>query len=347
MKQLRSHAVNTDYKPFGSLTTGLATPLSDIDIAFDSHSQPFEVSTTVRAKKKKIKKLQLMHRYMYRMQSIHDPRVVGWARVPVLKMKHAPSGIEIQVVSSLNGLPKIALTQNWMDEFPQLRPIYLIVKTTLDVRGLTDPSTGGLGSYALVCMIVAFLRLGGVSRRDKLSSTLWEFLDFYGHFNTRINGISVEPTSVFKKRGSHHTIQSAELKDIAAEDERLALQQQLALVNENQPWLLCLQDPDDPASDLTKGSTRIMDIRMVFRVLSQRIRSWLAGTRERQTEDPLMPFFGKMLGHVRDRRRHFMRWARTPKINHLTISPPMPEYEISDSDHVEPKSAHDQLSQQA
>lgn len=318
-RQLRKNVLNVDFKPFGSVTTNLATPLSDIDIGFNVTNGRFEMTGASRTKKAQVKKLHLIHRYLHKFKSIEKQHVRDRARVPVLTLQHGPSKTDIQIVASVNGVPKTLQIQSWLDEFPQARSIYLLVKTALEVRGLTEPVTGGLGSYTLICMVVAFFRLSGNVKRDDLGSTLWEFLDFYAHFNTRTSCLSVEPTFVFKKRAQHNVTQATDLKDVAQDNELTDSQQQLAVANKAHPWLLCIQDPTDLWNDLGKPTTRIMDIRMTFRVLSQRLRSWLAGSTERQTEDPLMPFFGKMLGHVRDRRRHFLRWTRLPTTRHVQL----------------------------
>ena len=84
-------------------------------------------------------------------------------------------------------------------EFPQLRAIHNVIKASLDARGLMDPSTGGLGSYTLTVMIVAFLKKSSHTRSSGLGSILLEFLHFYEKFNTFYEGITADPPRVFKK----------------------------------------------------------------------------------------------------------------------------------------------------
>ena len=306
--QLHQRAINVQFELGGSMATGLATPLSDIDIACSvtDEEAPLKKGDITRDA---IGMLSTLKKATSQIPQMKQQFIVRAARVPVLYMKHMPSNTEFHFAATPVSKRQHLLITSWLEEFPQLRPLYLLVKTTLNVRGLSDPATGGLGSYALVCMIVAFLRMANKTKFDDLTSCLWEFLDFYAHFNTRVNCIAVEGGSIFKKRGSHET-RSAALQEVIDQHEIFYWQQQLAMINGRQPWLLCLQDPNDFSEDLGKGCHRIMDIRMTFRVLSQRLRSWLEGTPERQQDDPFRPFFGKMLGLVRDRRSHFMLWGR-------------------------------------
>lgn len=43
-------------------------------------------------------------------------------------------------------------------EFPLARPLTIVIKAFLKARNLTDVSTGGLGGYALINMVIAHLQ---------------------------------------------------------------------------------------------------------------------------------------------------------------------------------------------
>ena len=45
-----------------------------------------------------------------------------------------------------------------VEQLPLLRPMCLVLKTMLQQRGLSDPSTGGLGGYSLINLIVYYLK---------------------------------------------------------------------------------------------------------------------------------------------------------------------------------------------
>jgi DNA polymerase sigma len=64
----------------------------------------------------------------------------------------------------------------------------------LKVSRLNDPYTGGISSYALLLMIVAFLQSKGLMKKmdnqTNLGKILLEFLMFYGNgFNQSAQGI--------------------------------------------------------------------------------------------------------------------------------------------------------------
>ena len=320
--QLQTYALDANLRPFGSIVTGLATPISDMDVALEIDQSLAGTLNSLQLRVSRVEKLRLLQNYIYKHPPLKDPHIVKSTRVPVLRFMHGPSNLQLQVVPSLDGIDKVDLIRGWLEEFPYMRPIYFIVKTTLAVRGLSEPKEGGLGSYTLLCMILGFFRMAGNSRRDSLSATLCDFLEFYGHFNTRYYCISVRPPRMFKKRTRYEMKQVDRVEDAGGEDEVVRWHRKMSIVHETKPWLLCIQDPSDWSNDLGKVTERIMDIRMTFRVLAQRLRSWLDGTKERQTENPLIPFFGFMLGRIRDERRHFRRWASTPGHRRPVLSPP-------------------------
>jgi DNA polymerase sigma len=49
-------------------------------------------------------------------------------------------------------------SQRFQQRYPTLRPLVLTLKHLLFLRGLNKPYHGGLSSYALVLMVVAFLQ---------------------------------------------------------------------------------------------------------------------------------------------------------------------------------------------
>ena len=56
-----------------------------------------------------------------------------------------------------NGLQCVNLVNNYLVEYWFIEPLILVLKQMLKVNGLNDPWKGGLSSYGLLLMIVAFL----------------------------------------------------------------------------------------------------------------------------------------------------------------------------------------------
>ncbi|CAN0244752.1 unnamed protein product, partial [Phaeothamnion confervicola] len=100
-----------------------------------------------------------------------------------------------------NGQAANRLVRGFVDQFPALRPLVLVLKQFLKDRGLCESYTGGLSSYALVLMVARYLQ--EQSWQMDTGSLLMGFLDFYGnHFDPRTTGISVGHRCFFSRMPS-------------------------------------------------------------------------------------------------------------------------------------------------
>lgn len=338
-----------DCAVFGSLATALGTPSSDIDISFniqadtsrllpksDHEEQHFLFSESLSA----IKHLFWQDSAMRSMEVVH-------ARNPLVKMKHAYSGTDIQLVMCRNAYAS-KFAMEYLEEYPHLRPVYMIVRSALEARGFMEPTLGGLGSHSLLMMIVAFLKISPNSGPANLGAVLHEFFDFYAGFDTYNYGITIEPPSVFEKQhplgGKDRGTLEEHDEMTKSDDAEVGLQSCLRLiikwfnlpqiVNEidriaktsiSRPYLLQLQDPSNFNRNLTSATYRIMDVRQIFRVLSGKLERWLELPLERQyVNDPFQPFWNYMLGPIQDKRSWLSRWMHSHEAGELTedLAPP-------------------------
>ena len=60
--------------------------------------------------------------------------------------------------STHGGMECVKLVKTYLSEYDVLEPILLFLKHFLRLGELNNPYTGGLSSYALLLMIVAFLQ---------------------------------------------------------------------------------------------------------------------------------------------------------------------------------------------
>ena len=71
--------------------------------------------------------------------------------------------------------------ESYMTQLPALRPLTLVVKQFLAQRCLNEVYTGGLGSYAIMLMVLSFLQMhqrpGARSARANLGVLLIEFFE--------------------------------------------------------------------------------------------------------------------------------------------------------------------------
>lgn len=195
------------YREFGSQITGFASPTSDVDIRVFVPGLELDETKIGGAgeKKKKIQRknacdaVRAVNLALKAHPDFFHVHLVLQARYPLVYLRHMSSHTIFQIVSKFSASPSADYVQMYALEFPQLRAIHNVVKATLDARGLMDPYTGGLGSYTLTVMIVAFLKKSSHTRSSGLGSVLLEFLHFYENFNTLHEGITADPPRKFKK----------------------------------------------------------------------------------------------------------------------------------------------------
>jgi hypothetical protein len=116
--------------------------------------------------------------------------------------------VDVDISFNMDGGPaEAARIRGYMDEHGPLRPLTLVVKQFLAQRRLNEVYTGGLGSYAIMLMVLSFLQLhprGEATGADcNLGVLLIEFFELYGlHFNYERVGLSVRGGgSYFEKVG--------------------------------------------------------------------------------------------------------------------------------------------------
>lgn len=200
---------DVELETFGSHRTGLASPLSDIDIGFylpslqkDPNGERGPSPLRPEAQQKIRRKLGAIGRATEQIPNFAARETIFSARYPLFRMVHQPTGLEIQIVSARVHTDTVQTVENYIMEFPQLRTLYMVIKEALAARGLDDVRLGGLGSYSLLNMIVTSFKLKNISKTDSLGRCLITFLHFYAHFNTRSFCLSVDPPSIHPKRKS-------------------------------------------------------------------------------------------------------------------------------------------------
>lgn len=301
----------------GSHRTGLATPTSDIDVKFfmpeyeerDSTGRGSKIATP-KARKARTKKLELL-RNSFRASPRFVNSTLVYARVPIVRVMHRQTGLEINIQSLQPSLAARTCVAAYLSEYPTLRPIYMILRFTLEIRRLTTVFEGGFGSYTIFMMIVNALKHASIlpstghdATRYDLTAHLFWVLEFYAAADLRKNGYSPDPPRVFPKvvkpnkpKGPLQTYKPSKLIP-------------------KEPYLLCLQDPADPFNDLGKKSHSIKHVQEVFRQTSIKLRNRLADwdnlvskERKPRQESLLDTLVGAHYGHFEKRRRILARAA--------------------------------------
>ncbi|CAD8150789.1 unnamed protein product [Paramecium octaurelia] len=212
---------NATVRLFGSCATGLALPESDIDIGVTG----FELLPSNQLNGP----IQKIIEFLQNMKWVKNIRAITTSNMPLIKLQVDPT---ISFVDSSHKilLPQIDLIPNydkdspsrifsvdisffqyqgskqnwhlgqisteqtlqWLSFYSELRPIVLLFKSLLKKRGLNDQYKGGISSFCIIQMVLAFLEsCYHQNQASSIGFTTYKFLQFYGmQFDTTKTGIN-------------------------------------------------------------------------------------------------------------------------------------------------------------
>jgi non-canonical poly(A) RNA polymerase PAPD5/7 len=160
-------------------------------------------------------------------------KVLDKASVPIIKVTETKTDLRIDIsFNMINGVKSAALIKEYLNEFPCLRYLAMVLKQFLLQRDLNEVWTGGIGSYSLILMIVSFLqlhpRIDARSSDNNLGVLLIEFFELYGkQFNYMRTGIRV-------KDGGSYVPKEEIFKQFSSNGYRASI--------------LCIEDPLNPSN---------------------------------------------------------------------------------------------------
>jgi non-canonical poly(A) RNA polymerase PAPD5/7 len=115
------------------------------------------------------------------------------SRYPLVDSTYKASGTKVQVVSANSSLLSKRFIKKQVQEHPDLLSIYAVIRTMINIRNLNDVFRGGIGSYSLLMMIIASLKLlPGSSPGENLIN----FLEFYSTIDTTKHTIGIVPPGI-------------------------------------------------------------------------------------------------------------------------------------------------------
>ncbi|KAG7534119.1 polymerase nucleotidyl transferase domain [Arabidopsis thaliana x Arabidopsis arenosa] len=219
---------------FGSYKTGLYLPTSDIDVVI-LESGLTNPQLGLRA----------LSRALSQRGIAKNLVVIAKARVPIIKFVEKKSNIAFDLSFDMENGPKAAeFIQDAVSKLPPLRPLCLILKVFLQQRELNEVYSGGIGSYALLAMLIAFLKYlkdGRSAPEHNLGVLLVKFFDFYGRkLNTADVGVSCKTGGSFFSKYDK------------------------GFLNRARPGLISIEDPQTPENDIGKSSFNYFQIRSAF-----------------------------------------------------------------------------------
>ncbi|KAK8036229.1 hypothetical protein PG993_008843 [Apiospora rasikravindrae] len=233
-------------RAFGSFMSGLYLPTADMDLVICSQS----FLKTGLAKYNSKNKLWQMSRFLEgrRVAYQNEIEVVAGAKVPLLKYCDSWSGLKIDVsLEKYDGIRAIKTFTDWKEQYPAMPILVAVIKQFLCMRGLNEPVNGGIGGFSVICMVVHLLnqmpqvQSGSMIPEHHLGECFMEFLDYYGNrFNYEVTAICMNPPREVPKN---------EVSD---------------LVYRNMDRLSII-DPNNPANDISGGSSNFPVIRRHFK----------------------------------------------------------------------------------
>ncbi|XP_062090607.1 uncharacterized protein LOC133796920 [Humulus lupulus] len=221
---------NCEVEVFGSFRTGLYLPSSDIDVVI--------LGSGIL---KPQQGLQALSRALSQRSIAKKIQVIAKARVPIIKFVEKRSGVAFDISFDLQNGPVAAeFIKDAVSRLPPIRPLCLILKVFLQQRELNEVYSGGLGSYALLTMLMAMLQSLRESE-DNLGILLVNFFDFYGRkLNTPDVGVSCNGGGTFYSKNDR------------------------GFLNRGRPFLISIEDPQAPENDIGKSSFNYFQIRSAF-----------------------------------------------------------------------------------
>ncbi|KAL5962229.1 Terminal nucleotidyltransferase 4B [Taenia solium] len=232
---------------FGSFSTGLYLPTSDVDIVIFGKWAQLPLGTLERALKEN--------------NFATDIKVLSKATVPIVKFTDSDTGLHVDISFNMpNSVRAVKFVQTYMGVYPCLRFLVFTLKQFLLLRELNEVWTGGLSSYALILMCISFLQQSArenetINSRN-LGTLLLEFFEFYGvRFNYRTTGIKFSNQSSFVP------------KDLFVKN----------MDCDEYPPLLCIEDPLCPGNNVARrsySSFRVLDaFKHAYLTLSSALRA--------------------------------------------------------------------------
>nr|XP_044994952.1 terminal nucleotidyltransferase 4A isoform X2 [Jaculus jaculus] len=225
-----------DVQIFGSFSTGLYLPTSDIDlVVFGKWERP---------------PLQLLEQAL-RKHNVAEPcsiKVLDKATVPIIKLTDQETEVKVDISFNMEtGVRAAEFIKTYMKKYSLLPYLILVLKQFLLQRDLNEVFTGGISSYSLILMAISFLQLHpriDARRADEnLGMLLVEFFELYGrNFNYLKTGIRI-------KEGGAYIAKEEIMK---------------AMTSGYRPSMLCIEDPLLPGNDVGRSSYGAMQVKQVF-----------------------------------------------------------------------------------
>ncbi|KAG7255203.1 hypothetical protein CRUP_034471 [Coryphaenoides rupestris] len=139
---------SAEVQVFGSFSTGLYLPTSDIDLVVFGKWETLPLWTLEDALRKR------------NVADENSIKVLDKATVPIIKLTDSFTEVKVDISFNVrSGVKAAQLIKEFKEKYPVLPYLVLVLKQFLLQRDLNEVFTGGIGSYSLFLMAVSFLQL--------------------------------------------------------------------------------------------------------------------------------------------------------------------------------------------
>lgn len=291
---------------FGSYACGLYLPTADMDLV--AVSPQFQARGRVTYAKSARDVYKLSGHFVKSGLCLDNVSVpIPHARVPIIKFAEKRSGIKVDIsFENASGLHANGTFERWKEQFPHMPILVMLVKQLLNMRGLNEVPTGGIGGFTTICLVVSMLQHMPPRQLEtsSMADLLLDFLSLYGSkFDFRRTGIRMEPPGLFDKRSARSQVRCK------INMERLTI-----------------IDPNLETNDIAGGSKNIADVFRIFRDAHDALRERTAEVRGNRSDQNSI--LGCILGgnyrSFDDARRNLLQVSGQPSSRMAQILPPSP-----------------------
>jgi Nucleotidyltransferase domain len=314
----------------GSRRTGLATPLSDLDFNI-THPDGGSATGLPQDREQARQLLQSLWAKMPKTRNfITASAFRDRARVPIIVGLHYPTKLKFQIQCTGDVFNSMRYAQDYVAEYPTLRPLYMVLRQMLEIRGLNIGRMGGIGSYPLLIMIVAALKFseGKIGRRDAGKQFCF-FLDMYSKIDFYTTAVSLSPLAYVRKGLPNRSWPGRRTAPSPERDlDSRALEELSEDDREGRKWFsnshseshtMCLQDPSNTGHDLGRQVKLIKDVQALLIEANLKVREsmdiwdktdWTQGAGIKSKTALLDWCLGADLEIYEDERWHLNAWGQ-------------------------------------
>ncbi|CBX99751.1 hypothetical protein LEMA_P073400.1 [Plenodomus lingam JN3] len=279
---------------FGSFPAGLYLPTADMDLVYtsDRHFNGGPPVMDVTARNATAPLLKGVRNVLQRRNMAFGAiSCIYGAKVPLVKFTDSVTRLQVDIsFENLSGMQAQATFAQWKDKYPDMIYMVALLKQFLVMRGLNEVHTGGIGGFAIICLIVHYIHQAG--KAENLAELFKGFLDYYGNkFDLTKHRIQMNPMGVVDK--TRYGVDNREEK----------------------PFGLSIQDPNRPDNNISGGSHKAQEVFKAFAMAHQVLEDRMAASKSGQ--DIGESILGSVLGgnyqsYIAQRR--LMKSLRSPNL---------------------------------